>query len=205
MIAARLILASASPQRRGLLLRVYPDFEVIPCQLREPDPPPTSELSVQPRRWALALAYFKARAVAELHPGRWVLGADTVVDCGGQMLGKARDAEEARRMLVLQTSRPSEVITGLCLLRLGPEPRRLQRVDVTRVCMRDDAVAREAYVAGGDWRDKAGAYGIQTVGDRLVERIEGSFSNVVGLPLRTLAALLVEAGLSPRPVGDDEP
>lgn len=205
MIAARLILASASPQRRGLLLRVYPDFEVIPCQLREPDPPPTSELSVQPRRWALALAYFKARAVAELHPGRWVLGADTVVDCGGQMLGKARDAEEARRMLALQASRPSEVITGLCLLRLGDQPRRLQRVDVTRVYMRDDAVAREAYVAGGDWRDKAGAYGIQTVGDRLVERIEGSFSNVVGLPLRTLAALLVEAGLSPRPVGDDGP
>ncbi len=203
MTAARLILASASPQRRGLLLRVYPDFEVIPCPLREPEPPPPSELSVQPRRWALALAHFKARAVAERHRGRWVLGADTVVDCGGQLLGKARDAADARRMLELQASRPSEVITGLCLLRLGDEPRRLQRVDVTRVHMRDDAAARERYVAGGDWRDKAGAYGIQTVGDRLVERIEGSFSNVVGLPLRVVAGLLIEAGLRPRPVGDD--
>lgn len=191
-----LILASASPRRRELLAAVYPTFVVQPCELAEPQ---RRSERVLPAQWAQALAYFKARAVAERLPGAWVLGADTLVSCGGRVLGKPRDLADARDMLELQARQVSEVLTGLCLLRTGPAACRHCGVDRTRVWMRDDPAEREAYLAGGDWRGKAGAYGIQNIGDRLVERIEGSFSNVVGLPLERLAQLLRVAGL-PVPV-----
>jgi len=187
-----LILASASPRRCELLAQVYPRICVVPCTL--PEPTRRSD-HVLPEQWVLALAYFKARAVARQHPDGWVLGADTMVVCDGQLLGKPRDREDARRMLELQARVVSVVLTGVCLLRRRPEQRRLLAVDQTRVWMRDDAAAREAYLHSGDWVGKAGAYGIQDVGDRLVERIEGSFSNVVGLPLELVARLLREAGL----------
>jgi len=187
-----LILASASPRRRELLTCVYPHFVVEPCTLEEPAP---HAVHVDPADWAIALAYFKARAVADRYPGRWVLGADTLVVCAGQVLGKPTDEADARRMLELQAQHPGEVITGVCLLRGGSGARRLVRAERTRVWMRDDVEIREAYLRTGDWAGKAGAYGIQTVGDRLVTRIEGSFSNVVGLPLVTVAELLREAGL----------
>jgi septum formation protein len=175
-----------------LLAEIYPAFDVEPCPLPEPA---LKSRRVLPRQWAQALAYFKARAVADRFPGRWVLGADTIVACDGQVLGKPRDLADARRMLELQARVPSDVITGLALLCGGDSSRRLQRVDTTRVWMRDDPTAREAYLASGDWAGKAGAYGIQNVGDQLVERYEGSFSNVVGLPLEVVAALLRAAGL----------
>ncbi len=187
-----LILASASPRRRELLATVYPTFVVQPCELAEPR---LRSERVSPGQWAQALAYFKARAVAEHHPGAWVLGADTLVSCGGRVLGKPRDLADARDMLELQARQVSEVLTGLCLLRTGPAACRHCDVDRTRVWMRADAAQREAYLASGDWQGKAGAYGIQNVGDRLVEQIEGSFSNVVGLPLERLTQLLRVAGL----------
>lgn len=188
----RLILASASPRRRELLARLWPAVDVIPCPYPEPSLRTTR---VSPPAWATALAYFKARAVADRHPGRWVLGADTIVVCDGQMLGKPRDAAEARTMLERQARTVSDVLTGICLLRRGHEgSRRLTAVECTRVWMRDDPIIREMYLKSGDWAGKAGAYGIQDVGDRLVTRIEGSFSNVVGLPLERLAVLLAEIG-----------
>ncbi len=190
-----LILASASPRRRELLASLYPAFVVWPCDLAEPC---RRSDRVSPGQWAQALAHFKARAVAEHHPGAWVLGADTLVSCGGRVLGKPRDLADARGMLEMQARQVGEVLTGLCLLRTGPDPWRRCDVDRTRVWMRDDPVEREAYLAAGDWQGKAGAYGIQTVGDRLVERIEGSFSNVVGLPLERLGQLLRSAGLPVR-------
>ncbi len=189
-----LILASASPRRHQLLGRVYPHFTVHPCPLDEPRR--TSE-KVAPSRWAAALAYFKARTVAHAYPDQWVLGADTLVACGGQLLGKPRDRDDARAMLELQAACPSDVITGVCLLRVGLEPAKHVEVDVTRVWMRDKRALREDYLSGNDWAGKAGAYGIQNVGDRLIERIEGSFSNVVGLPLELLAKMLQSIGLTP--------
>ncbi len=188
-----LILASASPRRRELLAQVYPHFRVIPATLPEPT---RRSPHVPPDQWATALAYFKARSVAQHYPDCWVLGADTLVVCDGQILGKPRDSDDARRMLDLQARRVSEVLTGLCLLRRVPQQRRFLAVDRTRVWMRDDAPAREDYLRSGDWAGKAGAYGIQDVGDRLVERIEGSFSNVVGLPVELVARMLRQAGLS---------
>lgn len=183
-----LILASSSARRRELLEQAGVPCEVIPCPLREPVSRPAA---VGPAAWAEALAHFKARAVADAFPGRRVLGADTLVHCG-EVLGKPADAADARRMLELQAGRATDVITGLCLAQSRP-PRAARRViahAVTRVWMRDDPREREAYLRSGDWAGKAGAYGIQDVGDRLVERIEGSFSNVVGLPVELLQRML---------------
>lgn len=187
MLEPPLILASASPRRRELLAQLGVPFEVIPCALPEPEGPPTE---VTPASWAEALAYFKARSVAGEHPGRWVLGADTIVVCAGQLLGKPADLADARRMLELQAGRSSQVITGVALVKVGAAESRIVAHEVTRVWMRDDPVERERYLASGDWRGKAGAYGIQDVQDRLVERLAGSFSNVVGLPLELVGRLL---------------
>ena len=196
MDVERIILASASPRRRELLARIYPAFDVEPSPHEEPLQ--GSENVPPPGQWAQALAYYKARGVADGHPGRWVLGADTIVVCAGRVLGKPRDVADAREMLELQARQVSAVLTGVCLLRRGDTEQRLSQVETTRVWMHDDPQAREAYLQSGDWHAKAGAYGIQDVGDRLVERIEGSFSNVVGLPLELVARLLQHVGLAAR-------
>jgi len=188
----RLILASASPRRRELLATIYPQFQVEPCPFQEPR---RSSDKVAPAVWVQAVAYFKARAVAERHPDCWVLGADTVVVCAGHLLGQPRDLADARAMLELQAGTVSEVLTGVCLMRAGDRALRFSRTETTRVWMRDDPAEREAYLQSGQWRGKAGAYGIQEVGDRLVARLEGSFSNVVGLPLECVAEMLRRVGL----------
>lgn len=184
----RLILASASPRRRELLTPLVPAFDLAECPYAEPEQKPAA---VGPRGWAEALAYFKARAVADEHPRRLVLGADTIVVCDEHLLNKACDAGDARRMLQLQAGRRTEVITGVALVCVGSGVvrRRLQSA-VTSVWMRADDEAIERYVQSGDWQGKAGAYGIQDVGDRLVERIDGEFSNVVGLPVALLRDML---------------
>ncbi len=185
-----LILASASPRRRDLCTQLDVPFEVVPSPLEEPRDKPRD---VGAEEWAQALAYFKARAVADEYPDHWVLGADTLVSCAGRILGKPRDIDDARAMLELQARTHADVITGLCLLLSDPAPERLTDAAVTRVWMREDGDAREAYLRSGDWQGKAGAYGIQNCGDELVERIEGSFSNVVGLPLELLEQMLIRA------------
>ncbi|MGD8452695.1 MAG: Maf family protein [Phycisphaerae bacterium] len=190
-MAKRLILASASPRRQELLRGILPEFDTRPCPHAEPQNKPAG---VSPQHWAAALSYFKARAVADNCPDNWVLGADTVVACGGRLLGKPQDAGDAGEMLRWQAGRESDVITGLSLVHLERKER-IVVAEVTRVWMRDDPAELAAYVAGGDWAGKAGAYGIQDVGDRLVERIEGSFFNVVGLPIERLTRLLRRIGL----------
>jgi septum formation protein len=188
----RLILASASPRRRELLAGLGLPCEQIPCPLPEPATRPPA---VAARPWAEAVAYFKARVVAERYPAALVLGADTIVVCAGQLLGKPRDRADAERMLRLQAGVASEVITGVALVRLAAPSVRLLDSAVTRVWMRDDPAERQRYLDSGEWTGKAGAYGIQDVGDRLIERIEGSFSNVVGLPVELLGDCL--RGLAP--------
>ncbi len=174
------------------MAQLCPAFDVVPCPYAEPE---DCADGVLPHSWALSLAHFKARAVADRHPDRWVVGADTIVVCNGEVLGKPRDLADARRMLEVQARAVSVVLTGVCLLRWGTTITRHAQVDTTRVWMRDDSAAREVYLATGDWAGKAGAYGIQNVGDRLVDRIEGSFSNVVGLPLELLARMFRYVGL----------
>ena len=186
------VLASRSPRRRQLLEQAGYRFRVVPPPLPEPSCP---ALAVAPAQLAEALAYFKARAVARRLPDEIVLGADTVVACGGRLLGKARDADEARRMLSTLSGTRHAVITGLALLApaggAGLAPRRYLASETTYVTMRplsDQEIDR--YVASGEWRDKAGAYAIQENADAFVERLEGSFSNVVGLPVELLGRLL---------------
>lgn len=188
----RLILASASPRRHELLREITATFDVIPSCLLEPA---VWNPKVSPRSWAEALAYFKARSVADLNRDCWVLGADTVVACCGQVLGKPRDESDARFMLELQSGVESRVITGLSFVRVGDSGARIIASDVTRVWMRQDRAARDAYLKSGEWSGKAGAYGIQDVGDRLVQRIVGEFDNVVGLPRRLLRRMADAAAI----------
>lgn len=192
MARAEVILASASPRRRELLSETGVRFTVEPSPVSEPTEKPAE---LKPEAWAQALAYFKARHVARDRPRRWVLGADTIVACETSILGKPADEADARRMLERQGRCPSDVITGVCLVRADGELARLLQQETTRIWMHDSRAAREAYLASGDWRGKAGAYGIQDVGDRLVARRVGSFSNVVGLPVERVRRMLRAVGI----------
>jgi len=181
----RLILASGSPRRRQLLTEAGIPFDAVVPTIGEPDEvmnklPPTQQ--------AEALAYFKARAVHDQYPSRWVLGADTIVARGGKLLGKPQDAAEARGTLAALAGTRHAVITGVVLL--GPTGR-LIASETTFVTMRKLSPAElEEYIASGQWQGKAGAYGLQEIGDRFVEKVEGSFSNVVGLPMELLARMI---------------
>ena len=157
---------------------------------------PPSAPAAGRKRWLTS----KRGAVAESNPGKLVLGADTVVTCDEHLLGKPRDVADARRMLLLQAGRRCDVITGVCLVCVGEHPRRLFGSDVTAVWMRDAPPEIEAYLESGDWAGKAGAYGIQDSADRLIERIDGSFTNVVGLPLELVRQMLqhVRSGVCER-------
>ncbi len=192
MKSASLILASQSPRRRELLRRIRREFAVEPCPIPEPQTPPAADRAVA---WAESQAYFKAAAIAETRRGCWVLGADTIVTCDGAILGKPADIHDARRMLMLQAGRPSEVVTGIALLRIADETTRVIDHERTRVWMRDDPAFIESYLQSRQWSGKAGAYGIQDAGDALIDRIDGSFDNVVGLPTERLTRLFEELGI----------
>ncbi len=188
-MATRLILASASPRRAELLRQNGYTFEVCPAHYEEPDNP---ESHLSPYQHAEASSYFKARSVARLLQEGVVLGADTIVAYQGRVFGKAAERDEARSILLVLGGTTHEVITGVTLLDAATG-RRLIEYDVTRVTMRPmPPAALDEYVAGGPWQGKAGAYGIQDHGDAFIERIEGSFSNVVGLPMELLARMLAE-------------
>ncbi len=188
----RLILASASPRREELLRQLGMSFSVVPSELREELPPGP------PQESARALALAKARAVAGRVGIGVVLGADTIVVLGGTVLGKPRDADDARRMLRALSGKLHEVITGVALVE-APGRRQTSAAAVTRVQMDqygDEDI--ETYLSTGEPYDKAGAYAIQGAGSRLVARVEGCYTNVVGLPLTTTRRLLAEWGILTR-------
>ncbi len=190
----KLVLASSSPRRRQLLAEAGYDFEVVDPPIEEPtDLGP----ALMPTGRAEALAYFKARSVADFMPHAYVLGADTVVASAGaqaELLGKPADSIEAARMLRRLSGTRHEVITGVALL--GPGGYRHISSDVTYVTIRPMTEGEiEAYVASGEWIDKAGAYAIQESADRFVEKVEGSFSNVVGLPMEMVGRMIAAASI----------
>lgn len=183
-----LILASSSPRRRQLLADAGYAFAVIDPPLGEPD---GRLAGLPPRQQAEALAYFKARSVAESNPDAMVLAADTVVASGGAVLGKPAALSDARRMLETLSGTRHAVVTGVALL--GPGPARLIASEVTHVTMRAMLPEEvEAYLASGEWRGKAGAYAIQETADRFVQNVEGSFTNVVGLPMELVEQMIHE-------------
>jgi septum formation protein len=174
--APPLILASTSPQRRAILEQLRIPFDALP--------PRYTELGDDPVEHAAG----KARSFGG--GDRPVLGVDTVVVCDGVVLGKPETAGDAERMLELLSGRTHEVVSGLCLRTLAWEE---LHSDVTRVTFRPLS-PRDigAYVAAGEWRERAGAYAIQGFGANLVARIEGDYLNVVGLPAALLVRLLAE-------------
>ena len=174
----RLILASASPQRRAILAQAGIPFEVMPAGVDE-------ESSGDPRAVAAENARRKALAV----PGALVLGADTLVAVDGDILGKPRDAAQAREYVARLAGRTHEVVGGVALARDGEVA--AEHLEVTRVEFRPltgEQVA--AYVATGEWEGRAGGYAIQGRGAPLVRRIEGDYFNVVGLPVAAVFDLL---------------
>jgi len=183
----KLILASASPRRRQLLSDAGYEFEVAPPEVAEPNIPPEGIL---PAVWAEALAYFKARSVAELHPDALILGADTIVTHGGRIIGKPRDLDHARHILTRQFGGKNDVITGLALLHPGRIERIITHVRTTLTMRPMTGAELEDYLDSGAWRGKAGAYALQEGGDKFVLAAQGSESNVVGLPLEKLDEIL---------------
>jgi septum formation protein len=186
------ILASRSPQRRALLEQLAVPFEVVVSahdeHVHAGDPVTTVERN----------ALGKAREVLDrvaLEPGELVLGVDTVVVVDGRILGKAAGEEEARASLRLLAGRRHEVYSGLALC---DGVREAVGHATTGVRFRQlDADALERYVAGGEWRDRAGAYAIQGVGSALVESVEGDYFNVVGLPVALFVETLAAFGVAP--------
>jgi len=188
--AGLLILASASPRRRELLASLGVPCEVVPSDADETlDPVPLAEAVAR-------LALRKARLVAGSRPAAVVLAADTIVVIDGRALGKPANPEDARAMLRTLRGRTHEVMTGVAVVDAATG-RHAGDTVISRVTMAayDDA-AIDAYVAGGEPLDKAGAYAIQGAGGALVAGLEGSRSNVVGLPLAATAALLRRFGVA---------
>ena len=187
---SRLILASASPRRLDLLAQVglTPDKIVAPN---------TNELALpreSPRKLAARLAFVKSRLVANEHPNDFVLAADTVVACGQRILDKAKTAAEAEAHLNLLSGRRHRVYSGVALV--PPSGSISARLVVTQVTFKRLYKAEiDTYLKSGEWQGKAGAYAIQGLAGGFVKRINGSYSNVVGLPLCETLALLRGAGL----------
>jgi septum formation protein len=183
----RLVLASQSPRRRELLAQLGLAVDVRPAHADESTLPGEA-----PRGYVLRVAREKARAV----PGDLVLAADTAVVLGTEVLGKPTGADDARRMLRALSGTVHEVLTAVCVRRAAPAAVELDAVVATKVRFaRLSPAAIEWYVATGEPLDKAGAYAIQGAGGAFVLSVEGSVSNVVGLPLAETADLLARAGL----------
>ena len=186
-----LILASGSPRRRQLLEQIGLTFVVRSSDVDESVSP-----GLTPAQVVESLSARKGEAVAaEAAPGDLVLSADTVVSLDGAILGKPRDRAEAEAMLTALSGRTHQVYTGVTLLQDG---RRLTGHEVTAVTFRPlspEEIA--AYVSTGEPMDKAGAYGIQGLGALLVERLEGDYFNVMGLPLCRLGEMLAQFGVRP--------
>ena len=185
-----LILASQSPRRAELLRAAGFAFEVEATDVDE-----SLSAGEAPEAYVLRLAEAKAASVAEHHPDAAVVGADTTVVIDEQILAKPTDRADAARMLRLLAGRTHEVLTGVAVVRGA---RRLSRVSSTSVTFLPMTAADIAwYAASGEPDDKAGAYAIQGLASRVVERIDGSYSNVVGLPVALVHRLLKELGWEP--------
>jgi septum formation protein len=180
-----LVLASASPRRRELLERVGVPLEVYPADVDE-----TPLAGEPPAAYVARVARAKADAVGR-RPGQWVLAADTTVTIDGAILGKAATPDEAIAMLRQLEGRVHQVITAFVVA--GDYVRAASVAsDVAMIALDDDTMAE--YVASGEWRGKAGAYAIQGIGAALVREVRGSVTNVIGLPLVEVLALLRAVG-----------
>ena len=188
----RLVLASASPRRRELLQQIGLKFQVIPSRAKE-----HIIAGETPEEHVIRLSLDKATEVANRDnvSGRWFIGSDTIVLCDQQILGKPRDKTHATAMLMKLSGREHRVLSGYAIIDRETDEQRAEAVS-TKVWFRqltDGEIAR--YIATGEPADKAGAYAIQGLGISFVARIEGSYTNVVGLPLCKLTGAMKELGV----------
>ena len=186
------ILASASPRRVDLLAQigVTPNY-ILPAHVDE-----VALKDETPFELARRLCQLKATEIFKDHPDSCVLAADTIVAVGRRILGKAEDEDAARRTLKMLSGRSHKVVGGICLL--APGGKKVVKVVTTAVVFkRLDTSEIEAYIQSGEWHDKAGAYAIQGRAGAFVRRLNGSYSNVVGLALHETANALKGLGVQP--------
>jgi nucleoside triphosphate pyrophosphatase len=177
------VLASSSPRRQELLKLLLSDFEVVPSDVDE-----SIRAAESPEALVARLAREKAGAVQLQYPSAYIVAADTVVVCEEKILGKPASLEDARNMLQELSGRTHHVLTGLCLVHLDLSLAECVATDVTFHCLSDAEI--ENYVRSGEPVDKAGAYAIQGLGARFVEKINGCYFNVVGLPVSRLYQMM---------------
>lgn len=175
----QIILASQSPRRKELLSLIADSFEIIPADIDETLPQNTDVFSA-----AEILAAKKAQHIAKDNPDKLVIGCDTVVICEGKILGKPKTDTEAFEMLTLLSGKAHKVLSGVSLCKNGKTHSFTQSSDVYFYPLTEDEI--NAYIATGDPFDKAGGYGIQTQGFFMVEKIDGDYNNIVGLPVARL-------------------
>jgi len=178
-----LILASSSPRRRELLAAAGIAFTAQPADIDETHRPGESPIA-----FTLRLAREKAEAIARKDPGATILGADTIVVCDEEILGKPADEADAARMLKKLSGRAHQVVTGVALLSTRGLDARTETTTVTMRAISDEEIA--AYIATGEPMDKAGAYGIQGGAAAFVARIAGDYTNIVGLPIALVQEML---------------
>ncbi len=194
MRKSQFIFASASPRRRDLLRKAGYCFEIVPSDVDESAYDTNGVTSAEHTK---ILAMAKAKDVAVGFPNAVVIGSDTVVDLDGEIIGKPDDANHAEEITRKLFSRPHKVITGLAMVCIekGIE---IVEADTTIVYPRwltEEQIVE--HITNGQWQGKAGAYGIQETGDEFVERIDGSFTNVMGLPMELTERLLGDLGIHP--------
>ena len=181
------ILASASPRRKKLLTEAGYSFDIIPSSVDESAFGTEGIDSIEHTK-QLALA--KAKDIAQKYPTTLVMGADTIVDFNSRIIGKPGDADHAEEITRLLFSAPHKVVTAIALIKID-EAIELVETATTTVFpkkLTDRQIAE--HIEAGDWQGKAGAYGIQETGDEFVEKVEGSFTNVIGLPMALVKTML---------------
>lgn len=178
-----IILASASPRRKQLLSMVTANFSVVKPLGKE-----VVDTTLPARKIAMLLAKQKAGEVFSKHPDDLVIGADTVVTMEGAILGKPIDRNAARRMLRMLSGRSHRVYTGVCLMAANQKTVFARWTDVTLAPLTEEEISK--YVETGECDDKAGAYAVQGLGSRFIEKIDGDYYTVVGLPVQSLYRLL---------------
>ena len=185
----RLVLASRSPRRYDLLKQLGLDFEVIPSHVEE-----VFALGESPREHVVRLAEAKAFDVGNRYPECWVIGADTVVYVDGIILGKPKNREEALEMLRLMSGKEHRVLTGISVQHIQKGKGECEVVETAVRVKPLSSAEMEWYVGTGEPFDKAGGYGIQGIGSFMIEAINGSYTNVVGLPVCELIQMLRRLG-----------
>lgn len=192
----KLILASGSPRRRELLASIGIDFEII-----KSDVPEVRAAGESPEEYVARLSREKAAAVAQQHPDRWIVAADTTVYLGDELLEKPADADDARRMLATIAGRTHTVYTAVTVMNAGRGygDTRIAETEVRMAAMSPREI--DWYAKSGEGLDKAGAYAAQGIGAMFIDSIHGSYTNVVGLPLALLVRMLERAGIDPLSAG----